>query len=180
MRIIAGTLKGRNLQFKSKNLRPTSDKVREALFNILVGKIHGANFLDLFAGSGALGIEALSRGAQQAVFVEKYPQLVLANIADLNLKAQTNVIRLDVIKALDMLSKQTKQFDVIFLDPPYDSPALELTLTKLGEIKLLAPEGLVIVEHRKQKRILSEYGKLKQFRIELYGETELGFYHLCP
>lgn len=180
MRIIAGIYKNRSLQYKSKNLRPTSDKVREALFNILGDRLVKARFLDLYAGSGAIGLEAFSRGASKVVFVETFPELVLANLKGLSLLEKAKVVRLDVLKTIALLSKKKEQFDLIFLDPPYDSHDLESTMKKLGDLNLLAPEGLVIVEHRKHQSLAVEYGRLKQYRVELYGESELGFYHLCP
>ena len=176
MRIIAGKYKGRQLLYKSKNLRPTSDKAREALFSILGDRVSDSRFLDLYAGSGAVGLEALSRGAEQAFFVEKFPKLVHSNLHSLGLVAQAQVLRFDVQKALVMLSKKAASFDIIFLDPPYELPTYDKVLDTIGNSGLLSPQGILIAEHRSSKTLDSQYGSLQQSKHNKYGESSFSFY----
>ncbi len=136
-------------------------------------------FLDLFAGSGAVGIEALSRGAKQAIFVElnrKNVAVIRENLAATGFSKQVKVYALDVIRALNKLAQSGQKFDIIFIGAPYDSPALEKVMYKLGDAGFLTEAGLVIAEHRKQQKLLEEYGELKLFREARYGETTLKFY----
>ncbi|MFC1478179.1 16S rRNA (guanine(966)-N(2))-methyltransferase RsmD [Candidatus Margulisiibacteriota bacterium] len=176
MRIIGGTARGRQLVYKSKNLRPTSDKVRESLFNIIRDRIDGCRFLDLCAGSGAVGLEALSRGAAEAVFIEKFPKLVIQNLNYLEFTAQARIMKADALKALEVLIRKQEQFEVIFLDPPYESNILELSLKKIGASDILKCEGIVVAEHRKTQKIQEEYGNLTLNRQAKYGETILSFF----
>lgn len=150
LRIIAGEWRSRKLKFKdAPNLRPTPDRVRETLFNWLRGKVHGARCLDLFAGSGALGFEALSRGAKDVVFVEKMAHVaaqIEANIALLS--AQSPVIKSD---AASYLTHADRVFDIIFLDPPFRQNLLPLVLEIILEKKLLAKNGMIYLEHEAEE-----------------------------
>src|SRR5882672_663553 len=134
MRIVAGTLRSRQLKsLKGLSLRPTSDRLRETLFNILGARVEGSRFLDLFAGSGAIGIEAISRGAVSAVFVENHSaavRLIRENLASLEIKSETRIIATAAAPALEKLHKdRAAVFDFIFLDPPYaNKNDYELTL----------------------------------------------------
>src|SRR5512132_75419 len=125
MRIIAGALKGRRLATpKGDTTRPTADQVRIALMDTLMPRLPGARFLDLFAGAGGVGLEALSRGAARAVFVEQDAGAVTAlqlNVATLRVKSATRVLRADAVRALNRLAADGERFDLIFLDPPYDA-----------------------------------------------------------
>jgi 16S rRNA (guanine(966)-N(2))-methyltransferase RsmD len=140
-----------------------------------------STFLDLFAGTGAVGIEALSRGAEVALFVEKSPlavslirqNLELAGVAD-----RAEVYALDVLRALNLFEKKGARFDLIFLGAPYDHPVLEKTLGKLSEEKVLKTQALVVAEHRKQHPLAEAYGRLKLVREARYGETVLSFYEV--
>ncbi len=159
--------------------RPLTDQAKEALFNILREKITNCYFLDLFAGSGAVGIEALSRGAEIAIFVElnrKAVQVIRENLENTGFSDRSEVYAVDVIRALNLLSRKQAKFDIIFLGAPYDSPALEKALIKLAETNLIKGNGIIIAEHRKQQRLNEEYGKLKSSRETRYGETVLTFY----
>ncbi|MFH1429646.1 MAG: 16S rRNA (guanine(966)-N(2))-methyltransferase RsmD [Candidatus Margulisiibacteriota bacterium] len=176
MRIIGGTARGRQLVYKSKNLRPTSDKVRESLFNIIRDQVDGCRFLDLCAGSGAVGLEALSRGAAEAVFIEKFPKLVIQNLQTTGYGRQSQIMKMDALKALDVLVNKKYSFGIIFLDPPYESDILELSLKKIGASDILKCEGIVVAEHRKTKEIQETYGSLTLQRQVKYGETILSFY----
>lgn len=178
MRVISGKAKGRKLKAPSR-ARPLTDRVKEALFNILREKVEGSYFLDLFAGSGAVGIEALSRGAKIAFLVEfdrRAVQVIRENLASTGLADEAEVYAVDVIRAIKIFYKKKAKFDIIYLGAPYDSPWLEKALEKLSESDLLAKDGVIIAEHRKQHTIQTEYSKLKAFREARYGETVLTFY----
>lgn len=145
LRIIGGTFKGRLLKTaKSSSTRPTQGMLREAIFNICQNEISGARFLDLFAGSGAMGLEALSRGASHSTFIEQNRQATLCikeNIASLKLEAKTRLIPTEASRALLLLRDQ--QFDLIYIDPPYDTP-----FHLAPVVPLLAQSGLLFLEER--------------------------------
>lgn len=147
LRIIAGTFKGLLLKApKGPSTRPTQGMLREAVFNICQNEIPGARFLDLFAGSGAMGLEALSRGAAHATLVEQNRNAIACikeNIASLHVENQTSLIPYDASRALALLAKQSVLFDIVYIDPPYDSP---MTLEPL--IPLLAPHATLFLEER--------------------------------
>ncbi len=153
LRIIGGEWRSRKLQFiDAPGLRPTPDRIRETLFNWLQGKTHNANCLDLFAGSGALGLEALSRGAKNVVFIEK--NAVIANKLKENLallKADTTVIISDALSYINNETKAKEVFDVIFLDPPYRLGLIEKSLSNLIEKKLLNESTLIYLEHEEEE-----------------------------
>jgi 16S rRNA (guanine(966)-N(2))-methyltransferase RsmD len=178
MRVISGKAKGKKL-VAPPDARPLTDRVKEALFNILRARVQGADFLDLFAGSGAVGIEALSRGGRLAFFVEsnrKAVAIIRENLQKTGLLDQAEVFSMDSIKATQLLARRKARFDVIFIGAPYDSPALEQVLILLGKLNLHKEQGVVIAEHRKQHKICEQYGELKLFRNAKYGETMLSFF----
>ena len=180
MRVITGTAKGRALKApKGLTTRPTTDRVKEALFNILGLKVRGAKFLDLFAGSGGIGIEALSRGAQRALFIEKDPkalEVIKANLALTGLGLNALVLTGDVYKNLDYIGQQGQKFEFVFMDPPYLMDFEEPVLAKIDSLKLLALGGQVIVESSKRDDIPTQVGSLATVRREKYGDTHLTFY----
>ncbi len=179
MRIISGKAKGRKLKAPNNSIRPLSDRAREALFNILQNKIADSYFLDLFAGTGAVGIEALSRGATRSIFAEldkKTVRFLKENLENCQVSDQAEVYALDVIKALKILKKKEAKFDIIFIGAPYDNPILKKVLQELSDGSLLKEKGIVIAEHRKQHQVEATYEKLQKFRETNYGETELTFY----
>lgn len=184
MRIIAGTLRSRPLQAPhGLATRPTSDRLRETLFNVLAPRIDGAAFLDLYAGSGAVGIEALSRGAANVVFVDRAPAAVAAlrgNLAKLGLTTGFRIDSGSVGMALRrMKSGAGSIFDLVFLDPPYDAAKeYAATLGSLGEelAVLLTPGALVIAEHRRKERLEDRYGALERTRLLEQGDAALSFY----
>jgi 16S rRNA (guanine966-N2)-methyltransferase len=149
LRVTGGELRGRRLRApKGDATRPTSDRVRESLFAWLPG-LAGASVLDLYAGTGALGIEALSRGARSAVFVERArPALAVlaANLAELALAEATRVLRTDVQAALGRLTREGARYDAIFMDPPYGAPDSLEALRAIGRSALLAPQGMLVFE----------------------------------
>lgn len=180
MRIIGGTLKGKPLRTcRGLFLRPTSGKLRETLFNILAPCLTGGAVLDLFAGTGSLGIEALSRGMDRAVFVEKNPRVISVlhrNIAACDLESQTEVLGCTVSKGLNILSLRKDQFSTIFLDPPYRGDLIEKTLCALSKANLLEKSGLIIVEHSARAAIEASYGALKLDDRRQYGQTAISFF----
>lgn len=185
MRVIAGMYRSRILKsLKGLALRPTSDRLRETLFNVLAPNISGARFADLFAGTGAIGIEALSRGAAEVVFVEKHAPaaaLIRKNLDSLGIRSGFTVLPVDVLRGLEMLASRRKAteagFDLIFLDPPYAAAAdYERVLEFLGATDLLAPGVMVIAEHGRKFALPEKAESLRRFRVLKQGDAALSFY----
>ena len=182
MRIVAGTFRSRQLKsLKGLALRPTSDRLRETLFNILGARVEGSRFLDLFAGSGAIGIEAISRGAVSAVFVENHSaavRLIRANLASLRIESGARVVLAEVAAAIRTLEKlPDTAFDFIFLDPPYaEEKQYEGTLRALEKSLLAGESTIVIAEHRKTLALPASLGALERVRILHQGDAALSFY----
>lgn len=175
MRVIAGTARGIKLKApRGETTRPTADRVKEALFSILGPKVIGAVVLDLFAGSGALGIEALSRGARHCTFVEisrRHLAVVRDNLCRTGFSGQARLLGLDAATALRLLSRERLRVDIIFLDPPYHSSLIPKALPAIAKLKLLREAGLVIVEHSaKSTKWAEEYPGCRQKK---YGDTQL-------
>lgn len=151
MRIIGGELKGRKLlPVRGHAIRPTSDRTREAIFNILSYRVRDARVLDLFAGTGAMGIEALSRGAAFAVFIDSAKQALAAvhsNVARMGLTEKCRIVRWDIRKSLAPLRGDALAFDLVFMDPPYRAHLVENTLAHLAGVRVLRPGAVVVVEH---------------------------------
>ena len=176
MRIISGKCKGRIIKMP-KGIRPTQDKVRKALFDIL-GDINGLSFLELFAGSGAVGFEAVSRGVADLTLVEYNPQCLSAikkNIEYLQLKA-CNLYPYEVDHAIRTLHKDKKNFEIIFLDPPYYEGLAKKALKTLASYDILAPNGFIVLQHFKKDILPEGIGKLAIFKQATYGDTRLSFY----
>jgi 16S rRNA (guanine966-N2)-methyltransferase len=182
VRVIAGIAKGRRLAtIRTQALRPTADRVRQALFNILGVHVDGAAVLDLFSGSGAVGLEALSRGARLAVFVEGHApacRLIEKNLRLCGLYEHAAVRCEDVLNVLPILKKQGQTFDVIFLDPPYRTGLVEEALRQLGDGRLLSENGQVIAEHFFKRELPERYGRLRRIRVARFGDVALSFYRL--
>ena len=179
MRVISGIAKGRILRVPKGKIRPLSDQAKEALFNILAPRVEGCDFLDLFAGSGSVGIEALSRGARLSIFVEmdrRSVDVIRKNLSDLGLDDRAEVFALEVRRGLKILGKKQAKFDIIFLGAPYGSPVTSQTLKLLGKLDLLKPEGVVIAEHRFKQIVDEKFEALIRFRQERYGDTMFSFY----
>ncbi|MDN5346594.1 MAG: hypothetical protein PWP65_158 [Clostridia bacterium] len=177
LRIIAGEAKGRVLSApRGRSTRPTTARVREALFNILGPRVIEADFLDVFAGSGAVGLEALSRGARRAVFIENDKQALRclqANLQNTGLGDRAEIWRSEVMSALAALIGRGESFDLIYVDPPYGKNLVSFVLPKL---KLLSkPGGLVIVEVAAKGEFLPETGGWNQIKRYVYGSTALYF-----
>ncbi len=188
MRVIAGSLRSRTLVAPpGLATRPTSDRLRETLFNVLAPRIQGAAFLDLYAGSGAVGIEALSRGAARVEFVELAPaalEVLRGNLERLELQAGFRIHAAPVGATLRRMQSSygpnlAAAFDLVFLDPPYDAAAeYAATLSLLGGSAsgLLAEGALVITEHRRKERLEDRYGSLKRTRLLEQGDAALSFF----
>jgi len=191
MRVIAGQAKGTRLAgIKSGQVRPTLDQVRETLFNILDHDLSGEYFLDWFGGSGAVGIEALSRGAEKVVLVEndrRSQDLIYANLK--NCRFENNdenksscfnweLLKMDALQALPILEKKSLKFDVIYIDPPFADNLYKKCLTALSKSKLLKKGSLVVVEHHCKNVLQEIYGKLSLGDQRRSGDTSLSFYGL--
>ncbi len=183
MRIIAGSAKGRKLFSPGgARIRPTSDRVKEALFNILsglLGSFADCTVLDIFAGTGNLGIEALSRGASRAVFIDSHRDsvaLVKRNLELTGFLDKSRVICRDAPAALRTLEDAGESFRLVFIDPPYQGGLLDNVLEFLAASELLDDGSIVIAEHSTRETLRSELGSLRQFDGRTYGDTVLGFY----
>jgi len=178
VRIIAGFYKGRVLKVPA-HIRPTQDNVRKAVFDIM-GDIVSLSFLELFAGSGAIGLEALSRGAAPVVFVESHSACARAvneNIKALGAQDTCFVIHQDAARAIEGLCRSGKKFDVVFLDPPYYEDTAKNVLITLEAYDIVAPAGVVIVQHFKKDLLPEKTAHLAQFKQNRYGDTLVSFYH---
>jgi 16S rRNA (guanine966-N2)-methyltransferase len=188
MRIIAGSLRSRTLTAPpGLATRPTSDRLRETLFNVLAPRIGGASFLDLYAGSGAVGIEAFSRGAARVVFVERDASALAAlrgNLGKLDIREGLRIHAGGVSAFLRRgRPAGSLQFDIVFLDPPYDAAqeyAATLDLLGGGSSSLLAPGVLVIAEHRRKQPLEDRFDTLKRTRLLEQGDAALSFYAIDP
>ena len=180
MRILAGELKGRRLVTpRGATTRPTADQVRIALMDTLTPRLPGARVLDLFAGAGGVGLEALSRGAAHATFVERDRHALAAlrdNVAALGVQDRACVLGEDVQRALDRLVREGARFDVVFLDPPYETDLGDAALGRVGTGGLAAPGAVVIAQHLTKRAPAGEVGALTAFRTRQFGETTLTFF----
>ena len=176
MRVIAGDLKGRRLTTPTwEGLRPTSDRLRETLFNVLATRVDGAAVLDGYAGTGAVGIEALSRGASHVTFVDDDPRavrLITANLARCGVKDRHAIIRARLADALPQLGDAN--FDLIFLDPPYGPRELDEALSAAD--RLAGDDTLVVIEHARRDASPGEIGALGRVRALTSGDSALAFY----
>jgi 16S rRNA (guanine(966)-N(2))-methyltransferase RsmD len=176
MRIIAGTHKGRRLEAPDwPGLRPTSDKLRETLFNVLAARVGGAAVLDGYAGTGAVGIEALSRGAASVTFVEedaRAARLIESNLDRCAVSDRYAIIRARFVDAAAQLGG--RRFDVVFLDPPYGEPALAMALE--AGARLLAETGILVLEHARRDPVPAIAGVLTRTRDLVSGDSALAFY----
>lgn len=181
MRIIGGTAKGRRLvSFRGMSIRPTTDKVREAIFNILPRPFTFKNVLDLFAGTGAMGMEALSRGAEKVIFVDsdmKAIKIIKKNLELCKLTDKAVIIDRDVQSALDLLSRKGEKFDLIIIDPPYNTSLMGIALNHIGEKGLLDANGLIVAESSKRMIWDREVKGLRLFDRRRYGDTVVSFYN---
>ena len=180
LRVIAGAHKGRRLKTPTwDGLRPTSDRLRETLFNVVSPRIEGARVLDGYAGTGALGIEAISRGAVSVTFVDedrRAQALVDENLARCGIENGYAIIRASVARGIETLQAAGQVFDLVLLDPPYDlDPARALS----GVEAIMAPDALLVLEHGRRQPVPAEAGRLRLGRDLKSGDSALAFY-TCP
>lgn len=184
MRVIAGKFGSRRLRTsRGLELRPTSDRLRETLFDILGVAVDDSLFVDVFAGMGAIGIEAISRGARQVIFIEQASpaaKLIRENLHSLGVTAGAEVLSVDAIRGLGQLASRHALADFIFLDPPYARAGECLRVLEfLDGSHLLAPAGIVIVEHRRKMELPRHFERIERSRIVEQGDSALSFYRLA-
>ncbi len=174
MRVIGGKFRGKKLKsFEGQDIRPTSDRAKESIFNIINLKINGSSFLDLFCGTGSMGIEALSRGAERVVFTDVSANSVkLTNENLKSVKQEINALKID---AKDFLASCKESFDIIFLDPPYDYDQVVVLIGLIVKNNLLNKDGLIIYEH-KSDRQSQNFDGLKLYDVRKYGIAVFDFY----
>ena len=173
---------------KASTVRPTSDRVKESVFSILGDSVIDSNFLDLCAGTGNIGLEALSRGARTVTFVDRSPhsiRVIKSNISGCGVNSgdpNVNIVKLDALKGLAYLARRNARFDLIYFDPPYDSGIHEACLARIGTNRMLLPSGQVVVERRRERRAdpaaPEAFDELKLKRQERYGDTVISFYRM--
>lgn len=180
MRIVSGSAKGRKLKTpEGLDTRPTSDRVKESVFNIILKYVFDAKVLDLFGGTGNLGLEALSRGASSCTFTEQNKKAYLAlkdNIEDLGFREKSITYNKDAFSVLNDLSIKGEKFDLVFLDPPYGKGYIEKSISKLDELNLLMEEALIISEYDNVDIIPEKIGTLEIYRVQKYGRVRIAFW----
>jgi len=174
MRVIAGSCKGRPLKpVPGRSTRPTTDKVKEALFNRIGPFFDGGRGLDLYSGSGSLGIEALSRGLDEMIFVDQDPKaisVIKTNVTQCSMNERAEIYRNDARRALKAIVKRKLRFSHIFLDPPYRRQNLTSDLQKIEEAGLLEPGGVIVIEHHEKVKLAEGYGSLVRKSADKYGD----------
>jgi len=189
MRVIAGTYRSRILKsLESQSLRPTSDRLRETLFNVLGPGIAGTHFVDLFAGTGAVGIEAISRGARDVLFVENHTpaaKLIHQNLHSLNIRTGATVLAMDANRALEKIQQRQNDrdfsYDYIFLDPPYAAAdEYQRVMNFLSAAPFVSSNTIVIAEHRAKFALPEKFSTLERVRILKQGDAALSFYRHAP
>ena len=177
MRVISGSARGAKLKtIDGNDTRPTTDKVKGAIFNILANEIYGKKVLDLYAGSGGLGIEALSRGAELAVFTENSTaaaEIIKKNLEHTKLLDKAKILKNDVFS---VIKNATEKFDLIFLDPPYAKELAGATIKAIAEAKILADGGIIIAETDEGQPVPDRVGDLELYDKRKYGRVNINFY----
>ena len=177
MRVIAGEFKGRRLQTPDNyDIRPTSEMVKEALFSILLNDIYGSNFLDLFSGTGAVGIEACSRGAEKVYLVDKSREsiaIIRENVNKTGCQDKVSILSSDYRIALNRIKEK---IDIVFADPPYDEGYNLQILESLSKSDVLSDSGIVIIEHSKRAVLPDEFEIFEKYKEKKYGKKCLSFY----
>jgi 16S rRNA (guanine966-N2)-methyltransferase len=181
MRVIAGKARGKRLKAPpGDSTRPVTDMIKEALFNVWGERVRDAVFLDLFAGSGSMGIEALSRGARHVVFVDNSPAAIAAikeNLRNCDFDQGHDVYRNDVIRAVSILESHEKKFDIIYVDPPFTNQAIfDRVLNVLDQAEILDQDGVMVIRTYKKKNLPMSLNHLHKFRQNDYGESVLHYY----
>lgn len=179
MRIIGGISKGRRLSSpKGSSIRPTSDRVKETIFNILGKEIEGKVVLDLFAGTGNLGIEALSRGALKTTFVEKAKEalrIIQKNLLQCGFTVRSEIIPKDVNRTITLLANRGESFDFIFMDPPYEKGWVEKIINKLRDYPIYHRDTILVIEHSRREPLPKDLSGWKIIRQRMIGDTVLSF-----
>jgi 16S rRNA (guanine966-N2)-methyltransferase len=186
MRVIAGIYGSRKLKSpQGMNLRPTSDRLRETLFNVLGLQVEGARFVDLYAGTGAVGVEALSRGAAEVIFVEEHARaakLIQQNLDSLGVKTGAVILRVEVLRGIEMLAARhaaapEQNAEFVCLDPPWtNEKEYARVLAALGSASFLSPGARVVAEHRRKLSLSLNYGALRLVRVLEEGDAALSFF----
>jgi 16S rRNA (guanine966-N2)-methyltransferase len=183
MRVISGAARGTRLvELDGLEVRPTLDRVKESFFNLIGQTLYGRTFLDLFAGTGAMGIEALSRGAEKVFFVEKSTTaqvLIKRNLEKCRMAEQMTrwqLMKLEALQALTLLKQQSAKFDYIYVDPPFADDLYQSTLSAVEVV--LKKDGWIIVEHFHKTELQESYGKLKTFKDRRLGDSCLTFFKI--
>ena len=180
MRVIGGTLKKRRLHpLRGQEIRPTTDYLRESIFNIVANRVEDAVVLDLFAGTGSLGIEALSRGAASAVFVDSQVQSIRSlakNISTCGLEGKSTILRQDILRGLGFLRALDRAFDLVFIDPPYNKGFAERTMQLLDRSACVAQGGSVVVEHSTREPLPDKVGPFERIDHRQKGKTVVSFF----
>jgi len=183
MRVIAGKYRSRQLRTPGfLGIRPTSDRLRETLFNILGPSVEDSLFIDLYAGTGAVGIEAISRGAREVFFIDRDPDcisLVRQNLESLEIRAGVEVISANALRGLEKLAARHLVADFIFFDPPYADAGYSDLLEYLDASHLVAPRGIVIAEHSSKLDLPERFDRLERTRLLEQGDAALSFYRLA-
>jgi 16S rRNA (guanine966-N2)-methyltransferase len=180
VRVIGGALRGKKLHaLRGLTIRPTTDYLRESIFNILAGELEDTVVLDLFAGTGSLGIEALSRGACTAVFVDKAPQAIKAitrNISACSLETRSTILKRDIMRGLRFLKPIGLAFDLVFIDPPYDRGFVERTVQHLDRAGSTSDETAIVIEHSTREALPEKVARFILSDQRHYGKTLVSFY----
>ncbi len=180
MRIISGSKRGmRLIEWEEAGIRPMRDFVRTALFNIVADFVVDSRFLDLFCGTGSVGLEALSRGAAQATFVDRSPKacaIARHNLDRLGFLDRASVLQKDYTMGIDHLERRGKKYNIVFIGPPYDKGLAEECLRLLSQRRILLPDSLIIAEIRNKTRLETQYANLRQIDNRNYGDNSLIFY----
>lgn len=178
MRVITGSARGKRLgELEGQETRPTTDRVKESVFSIIQFDIEGRQVLDLFAGTGQMGIECLSRGAASALFIDRRPdavELIRKNLKLTNLSERGQVLRGD---SLELLTKLDRRFDLIFLDPPYQAGLLEPAIRQIVKFDILKPHGIMIAEHPAAQKLPEVQAPYRLHRSYRYGKIGVTMYH---
>lgn len=184
LRVISGSAKGKKLKAPAGlTTRPITDMIKEALFNILGSSVTGSHFLDLFAGSGSIGIEALSRGANRVIFIDRDAaanRIIYHNLNACGFNVEKfEVHRNDVLSAINLLQKRNIKFDFIYIDPPFTEEGIfEQILLKIDSSNIIDEEGKLIIRTRRNKRLPENLQQISRYRVNNYGESALHFYQL--
>ena len=180
MRLIAGEHRGRKIKQPSLDIaRPTKDRVREAVFSMLASNVPASRVLDIFSGSGAYGLEALSRGAASCTFIEKNPKcsgVLKENITLLGLEGVSSVITLDAEKVIKILGEEDRKFDLIFADPPYKYNIIKKLLIMIYQYDILNPTGALVIEHSAKEKLPDVEGDITIYKQKTYGNTSISVF----